>query len=276
MLTEDGVRMDGKTGGLSPTTIKHHHTLLSTMLGNAMTIELINSNPCSKVKLSKIGISNRNNLNKNKEMIYSMEQIKELLKKIDKVEIKYRTIIYLAVFTGCRREEILGLEWDNINFETGEINIIKSSQYTVFYGTFEDELKNLSSKRSCFIPKKVLGILEEYKIWWDFQKEKAIVKGIWEGKNNLFIQKNGKNMHPDTPSSWLSKFLKKSNLPHTKFHNLRHMHISILLKMGMDMNAIADQAGHADLQMIIRTYSHNISKKTYDTPEYMSKALLDD
>jgi len=82
-------------------------------------------------------------------------------------------------------------------------------------------------------------------------------------------------MHPDTPSSWFCQFLRTHGLPHTKFNNLRHFHGSILVKMGMDFNSIADQLGHADIQMLVRLYSHNITKKQHEVSNYMSKALLD-
>ena len=206
-----------------------------------MAMELINLILAVRSELSKLGISNRESRKKNEEMIYTIEEIKELLNKVDSVEIKYKTLIYLAIFTGCRREEIMGLEWGDINFTTGEINIERTSQYTKEDGTYEDILKNESSIRSCFVPEKVICILNEYKKWWEREKEKIEKKGIWTDTNRLFIQNNSLPMHPDTPSSWLSKFLKKSNMSHTKFHNLRHMHISILLKMGMDMNSVADQ-----------------------------------
>ena len=83
-------------------------------------------------------------------------------------------------------------------------------------------------------------------------------------------------MHPDTPSSWFIKFLKKYNLKHTRFHNLRHFHASILLDMGMNMKSIADQMGHSDLQMLITRYTHNMTRNTYETAKFMDKALFDE
>ena len=276
MLTEDGVRLDGKPGGLSPTTIRHHHTFLSSMLETAVTLELINSNPCSKVKLSKIGLSSKDIRIRTDEMIYSFEEVKNLLRKIDDAQLKYKVIVYLAIFTGCRREEILGLEWNDINFDTGEIRIERAIQYNVHDGTYEDDLKTSKSRRSCFVPQKILDILNKYRLFWEYQKNNAISKNICVETDKLFIQKNFSPMHPDSVTSWFSKFLKKVGLPHTRFHNLRHIHVSILIKMGMDLSSIADQAGHSDLQMITRVYPHNLNKKNYETAEYLKKALLDE
>jgi integrase len=273
MLKENGVRKDNQPGGLSPITIKHHHGLISIILETAFSWEIINSNPCTKIKLSKLGISSKESRKKIEEMIYSIDETKKLIEELNDEHIKYKTLIYLALFTGCRREEILGIEWQDINFETGEIDIIRSSQYTAENGIFEDDLKTATSRRSCFVPKQVLELLNEYKDYWIGEKNN--VTDEWLDTDRLFIQKTGKPMHPDTVGDWFRKFLKRKNLPHTRFHNLRHLHISILLLMGMDINSIADQAGHSDLQMIVKRYSHNLKKKMAETADYMSKALFE-
>jgi integrase len=116
-------------------------------------------------------------------------------------------------------------------------------------------------------------MLKEYKTWWD--NHINTYPDIVGTPKRLFIQKNGSPLHPDTPTGWFRKFLKRNNLPHTRFHNLRHIHGSILLLMGMDMNSVADQMGHADIQMLVKRYSHNIRKKITDTPDFISKALED-
>lgn len=167
MLKEDGVRLDGKPGGLSITTIKHHHTLISSMFEYALTWELATFNPSSRVKLSKLGFSNRDSKRITEEMIYSIEQIKVLLKLIDAEDIKYRTLINLAIFTGCRREELMGLEWKDIDLNTGKIKIIRSSQYNIHDGVYEDGLKTYKSKRVCQVPNKVISLLKIYKNWWE-------------------------------------------------------------------------------------------------------------
>ncbi|MEN8904578.1 MAG: site-specific integrase [Clostridiales bacterium] len=274
LLKEDGIRLDKKPGGLSPTTIKHHHALLSTVLETAVTWELISSNPCTKVKMSRIGLSNSGMRIKNEESIYTTDQIIELLSVINYAEIKYKLFINLAIFTGARREEILGLEWCDIFYNDNKINILRSSQYTPFDGIYEDELKNKKSQRNCYLPDDIMDILKEYKNWWNNVKRFAEKKDVWKDTNRLFIKQNGSIMHPDTPTKWFNKFLKNNNLPHTTIHKLRHAHGSILLSMGMDMSAVADQMGHADLQMLVSTYLHNMTKNSTDAAKHLNNALL--
>lgn len=131
-------------------------------------------------------------------------------------------LIYLAIFTGCRREEILGFEWRDFDFENCEIKIRRSSQYTSEDGIFEDDLKTRKSIRNCFVPKKVIKIIEEYKEYWNSIKDNAIENNDCNETERLFIQENGKPMFPDTPGSWFRKFLKRKKLPLTRLHDLRH------------------------------------------------------
>jgi len=275
ILEENGIRLDGKFGGLAPTTIRHHHTLISTILETAVTWEYIQSNPCSKVKLSRLGLSERALKQKKDEEIYTIEETKVLLKRLNLAEIKYKTFINLAIFTGGRREELLGLEWTDINFDTGEIRFERSIQYTPFDGTYEDDLKNDHSRRNCFIPEEIVLILQEYYDWWCEERERGRKKGNWIESNKLFVRKNGDFVHPDTMTKWFNKFLKKEELKHTCLHNLRHVHCSILVADKMDFKSIADQLGHADMQMLITRYSHGMTKNSREVADRMKGILLD-
>jgi len=60
------------------------------------------------------------------------------------------------------------------------------------------------------------------------------------------------------------------------FHGLSHEHGSILLVMGMDLMAVAEQIGYSSMQMLISTYGHNLSKKNLEVADYMEKAIYDD
>jgi integrase len=207
MLNEDGVRKDNNHGGLSPSSIRQHHFLLSAIYETAVTWEIVESNPCSKIKLSKLGYSDRDSRIRIEESMYTLEQAKELIKYLKTADLKYQLLVYLAIFTGCRREELLGLEWRDVNFETGEIFIERSSQYTPKDGIYEDDLKTSKSRRSCFIPEKLLSLLKKYQLSIEDMKTNYI--GTWINSNKLFIQKNGREMHPDTPTKWFNKFFKE-------------------------------------------------------------------
>lgn len=103
---------------------------------------------------------------------------------------------------------------------------------------------------------------------------KATEKNVWQETNRLFIKKNGGPMHPDTPTKWFNKFLNRHKLAHTCIHNLRHVHGSLLLTSGMDLNSVADQMGHSNIQMLVSRYSHNITKNSPIVADHLAKALF--
>jgi integrase len=264
MLAEDGIRKDGKPGGLSEKTIRHHHGLLSSMLQDAVEWGLIRENICSRIKAPKV--------TKKEKTALEIEQAQQLLTTLNLEEIKYKVIVLIAIFTGFRRGEIMGLSWDKVNFVENTLTVEKTRLYTVEKGIYEDTTKTPKSKRTTFLPDIVMGIIREYKLEWNSNKVKA--KDKWHDTNDLFVQWNGLPMHPDTISQWFPEFIRRHKLPEITLHGLRHTHASILLLMGMDFASVADQLGHANIQMLIEDYAHNVRKRSKDVAEHMSNALL--
>ena len=116
---------------LSQKTILEHHRLLSAMLHRAVYWQLIVSNPAERVQPPKTSKPLRRH--------YDEEQTKILVDNLQKLkgnQIKYRTAILLDIFTVARLGELVGLEWSDIDFKNGIININKSSQYLSEKGVF--------------------------------------------------------------------------------------------------------------------------------------------
>jgi len=266
ILSEDGVRKDGKKGGLAPKTIKHHHALISSMLQTAVDWGIIKENVALRVKSPKV--------TKKERPVLTMDKLRGLFKALENEELKYRCIVTIALFTGFRRSEIIGLEWKDIHFEERYICVNKTINYTSNLGVYEDETKTPKSNRISYVPEKVMMLIQVYRQWWEEQR--MILKNRWVGDDKLFIQWNGQVMHPDTISQWFPVFIRRHKLDYMTFHGLRHEHGSILLAMGMDPMAVADQMGHSSMQMLISTYGHNVSKKNLEVADYMEKAIYDD
>lgn len=263
MLREDGVRMDGKPGGLSENTISHYHRLLRAMLETAYRMDrLISENPADSV-------IDPPTPGKPKPKFYDDEQTMELLKALGTAPIKYRAFIFITLFTGNRRGETLGLEWDDIDFDNNMIHIRRASQYTVEEGIYDTDTKTETSIRSVSVPAEVLYLIREYKAW---QNEERLKMGnLWHDTNRLFTQEDGKPMHPDTVSSWFRNFLKENNLPHITIHGLRHTNASLLVANNTDIITIGERLGHADKATTSRIYAHMIRK----TNEKAANALAD-
>ena len=241
-----------KTGKpLSPKTILEHHRLLRAMLQKAVYWQMIVSNPAERVQAPKT--------KKPKRKYYDDEQSKALisgLMKLTEEQFKYKVAIILTIFTGVRLGELMGLEWDDINFREGIVSINRSSQYLADKGVFTKVPKTESSIRDVAIPDFVVSLLEEYKCWYDNQK--ALFGELWYDSNRLFVQADGRPMHPSTISKWFEKFVAQIGLPVINFHGLRHTNATLLIAQNIDVSVVAARLGHAQITTTLNFYVHPI------------------
>lgn len=254
------VRKKGNNGTktkkpLSGKTILEHHRLLRAMLHRAVYWQLIVSNPAERVQAPRA--------KKPKRRSYDDEQTKILLENLEQLSIedtKYKVAIILTVFTGVRLGELMGLEWQDIDFKNGIISINRSSQYLSDMGVFTKVPKTESSIREIAIPEFIISLLEEYKLWYDEQK--SIVGDFWHESNRLFVQDDGKPIHPSTISKWFEQFVKKIGLPVINFHGLRHTNATLLISQQVDVATVSARLGHAQITTTYNFYVHPL--KSHD------------
>lgn len=253
---------------LSKKTILEHHRLISAMLHKAVYWQLIPYNPAERVQPPRAPKAQRR--------FYDDEQCKVLLKGLNELEeneMKYKVAIILTVFTGVRLGELMGLDWENIDFKNKEITVNKSSQYLASTGVYTKPPKTPSSFRHISIPDSVIEILEEYKLWYDSQKE--LCGEFWEESNRLFIQDNGKPMHPDTVSKWFVKFVQKIGLPYLNFHGIRHTNATLLISQNVDVAVVAARLGHAQISTTFNFYVHPLASHNRSAGIVLQNLLVD-
>ncbi len=248
------VRKSGNNGAktkkpLSGKTILEHHRLLRAMLHKAVYWQLIVANPAERVQAPKS--------RKPKRRSYDDEQTKILLENLEKLSIeetKYKVAIILTVFTGVRLGELMGLEWQDVDFKNGIISINRSSQYLSDMGVFTKTPKTESSIREIAIPEFIISLLEEYKLW--YEEQKSIYGELWTNSDRLFVQADGKPMHPSSISKWFVRYVSTIGLPVINFHGLRHTNASLLVAQNVDIAVISARLGHAQISTTLDFYVH--------------------
>lgn len=281
-LKKDGVRLDGKSGGYSEKTIRHHYGLIHSLLEFAVELEWLEYNTCDKVKAPKV--------EKHEAGYYEEENIDDLL---DCLEDEYnkavdeaggmdfdnlnsrqctnifnaymrKNYILLALVSACRRGEMLGLKVDNVDFKNNRIVVKRTGHYVSGKGLyFVDHLKNGSRSKSIDISPLMMEQLREY-----IEVRKAFINMMgWTDSGYLFISlKNGTvteaggPMMPDVISQWFNRFLKRNNLPMITLHGVRHTSISYLINRGVPSSNVADRAGHQNTRTTEEIYSHIYDK----------------
>ena len=248
------VRKSGNNGEktkkpLSGKTILEHHRLLRAMLHKAVYWQLIVSNPAERVQAPKA--------RKPKRRSYDDEQTKILLENLELLSIedtKYKVAIILTIFTGVRLGELMGLEWQDVDFKNGIISINRSSQYLSDMGVFTKTPKTESSIREIAIPEFIISLLEEYKLW--YEEQKSIYGELWTNSDRLFVQADGKPMHPSSISKWFVRYVSTIGLPVINFHGLRHTNASLLVAQNVDIAVISARLGHAQISTTLDFYVH--------------------
>ena len=266
------VRKKGNNGSktlkpLSGKTILEHHRLLRAMLHKAIYWQLIVSNPAERVQPPKA--------KKPKRRYYDDEQCKVLLEnltELSKDQIKYKVAIILTVFTGVRLGELMGLEWNDVNFRDRIISINRSSQYLADKGVFTKTPKTESSIREIAIPEFIISLLEEYKLW--YEEQKSLYNELWTDSNRLFVQADGKPMHPSTISKWFVKYVAQIGLPVINFHGLRHTNATLLISQNIDVAVVAARLGHAQITTTFNFYVHPIISHNRKAGNVLENLLL--
>jgi len=235
---------------LSNQTLLHHHRLLTTILETAVRWQLITSNPAKRVDPPKVERKEAASLDD--------DQTLYMLSLLEGEPLKYQTAIYIAVLGGLRLGEIVGLIWDDIDFDTGYLTISKSAQYTKELGSFKKSPKNETSNRVIKLPQIAINKLKGL---YDEQMAERLLWGdLWVNSNNIMIKKDGSVMFHKTPSTWFNEWIKKTDLPKVTFHQLRHTNASILLAQGVDPVALSKRLGHSRPSTTTDIYGHKIKR----------------
>ena len=253
-----------KTGKpLSPKTILEHHRLLRAMLQKAVYWQMIPYNPASRVRPPK---AKKPNIN-----FYDDAQTIALIKALEGEELKFRVIILLTIFTGLRRGEVLGLEWQDINFKNSSLTVRQASQYVSSIGIYTKDPKTETSNRIISIPESIIKLLKEYKR--EQLKNRLRLGDKWIETDRLFVQWNGAPMHPDTITRWFRQFLEDKNLPHITFHGLRHTHATLLISQGLDVRTVSNRLGHAQTSTTLNFYAHAFAKMDREASDKLDNLL---
>lgn len=280
-LSKDGMNL--RTGGkLSSKTIREYHCFIRTVLSQADKEGIVQYNVAKKATPPKV-------IRKQANFI-EQEDILNVLKYLQYEPLKWKVAMNILILTGCRRSEIIGLKWDKINFKENTITINTNVLYTKDRGVYTDTTKTEASNRVLSIPPELILLLKQYKK--EYNENKMLLGDKWQDENFVFVQENGKVMHPDSLTSYCSDFRKKYNriiteknkdlpkseqqklLPRINPHSFRHSQASFLFHCGKDPVTVSKRLGHAKVSTTTDIYSHILQKADADASETLANIFL--
>ncbi|MEA4827195.1 MAG: site-specific integrase [Clostridium sp.] len=252
---------NSKSKNLKGKTLLQHHRVLRKALNYAWKMQLLSKNPADLVDAPKV--------KKFEATVLEPKDVKRLLNAVKNTRFEVPT--NLALSLGLRLGEILGLRWSDVDFQNETITI---EQTLVRAGTtliFKDP-KTEGSKRVISSPIELLNLLKDHKIK---QMELQIRSGgEYINKHNLVCTKdNGDTLNTSSFSHAFGDFIKKLDIPHVRFHDLRHTNATLMLLSGTPAKVASSRLGHSTINITLDLYSHVLKDMNKDAAERLNEVI---
>ena len=199
------------------------------------------------------------------------EEVQKIRDCLEYEPIKWKIITHLLLITGCRRGEIMGLKWEDVEWDRNRLKIARSLLYSPTRGVYEDTTKTGNIRRIS-LPCETMQLLKLYRAWYS---ELQLKNGDrWQNSGYLFVQDNGAPMNPDSLTDWLNKFSKRYGIPNVHPHKFRHTMASLLYFGGLDSITISKRLGHAKVSTTTDIYSHIIQQADEQAADKIAETIF--
>ncbi len=240
---------------LSGNSARHYHRLLSSVFNTAVRWQLLQDNPCARVDPPKV---------ETPEVQYLDESgIAKLLAALPDAPTQYSVLVQLALFTGCRRGELCGLRWSDIDLPAGLLAVNRTLEPVEGKGLLFSTPKTKKSCRVIKLDENAVQLLLDYQQWQ--LRERLRIGSKWERKvrilgktvdnDLLFTKWDGQPIDPNSVTSWFPRFLREHDLPPVRFHSLRHSNAALLIAAHVPVTTVAGRLGHAQVSTTTNIYA---------------------
>jgi integrase len=243
-------RKDGREGDLSPLFVKKVWSTLRTACNKAKKLRLITSNPCDFIDPPKVERKEMNAL--------SPAQVGDYLAAFDGTDIG--AAIAIALGSGCRRGELLGLRWRDVDLERGTLRVERSVERVairtakrVRYETRFKEPKSRRSRRTIPLPPFAVERLRKHRV---DQAQRLLTAGIRPDGDTIVFDRDGLPWNPGPFGMLFTTIRDAAGLPKVRLHDLRHSYASLLLQSGADLKTVSTALGHSSVAITADTYVH--------------------
>lgn len=165
-------------------------------------------------------------------------------------------IVSLALDTGMRRGELLGLKWGDLDLDKATLQVERSVEETR-QGLRIKGPKTKRGRRSITLPKRAVAMLRNHRVE-QMQMRLALGLGKVNDETLVFCEADGSMLRPDDLTRIWARVSLAKKLPRVTFHALRHTHASILINAGLDVLTISRRLGHSKPSVTLDTYGHLI------------------
>ncbi|WP_419830608.1 tyrosine-type recombinase/integrase [Methylobacterium sp.] len=252
-------RRDG-TGGLAPRSVHHMHRILRQALGQAVKWQILVRNPADAVDPPKVERTKMRALDAN--------ETATLLAHFRPTRMFVP--ILLGALCGLRRGEVTALRWRAVDFATGHLAIVESTEQTKA-GTRAKDTKSGRSRRVA-LPSLAVEELRRHRAR---QAEELLKLGVrLTDDDHVFAQADGRPVQPNSLTHEFTRILALSKtLPRIRFHDLRHSHATQMLAGGVHPKIAQERLGHSSIAITLDLYSHVLPGMQEDAAAKVDAAL---
>ena len=258
----NGLKISPSSGKpMAAATVKHAYHVLKGCMDKAVLAGIIPRSPCVGIMLPKG--------QKKAAVIYDEEQIKQLIAAAKGTEMEL--VIDMELCLGLRRGELLGLWWQDIDWEKKQIHIIRN-RVVVNGKSVVKEPKTENSIRTIDMPDQLVQKLKLHQ--WACRANQQKLGAAYTQTDYIIVHPDGKPIYPEYLSQMLTKLQKKGNLPQCRFHDLRHLCATIMLLQGVNVKVAQERLGHKDITTTMNIYSHVLPSSAREAAEKIGSLVF--
>lgn len=245
------------TSGAGVRTVLVIHGVLHHALRQALKTGLIIRNPADAVIRPRLVRKEMKTLNDT--------QIRNLL--LASQGTRLETLLYVAVTTGLRMGEIIGLKWEDLDMTARTLQIRRQVQRQKGKGLLECELKTKSSRRLVVLGESTIEKLKSH--FNEQQTQRQLIGDRWTEKGLIFPNTLGKPMEHNRLLKEFKEILSIAGLPIIRFHDLRHTAATLMFQMGINPKVVQEMLGHSDVNLTLNTYTHSLQSMQMEASNKM-------
>ena len=246
---------------MAAATVKHAYHVLKGAMDKAVLAEIIPRSPCVSIMMPKG--------QKKAAIIYDEKQIKQLIDAAKDTEMEL--VIDMELCLGLRRGELLGLWWQDIDWEKNQVHIVRN-RVVVNGKSVVKEPKTANSVRTIDMPAQLMQKLRKHRL--NCKANQLRLGSAYEVNDYIIVHPDGKPIYPEYLSQMLTKLQKKADLPQCRFHDLRHLCATIMLLQGVNVKVAQERLGHKDIATTMNIYSHVLPSSAREAAEKIGSLVF--
>jgi len=262
-LTEG--RNGAKAKGLSPRTVRYLHAILHRALKEAVSLGLVARNVTDAVAPPK-----------DRRRAVESWDVDDVQRFLDVAagDRRFGPVWLVALHTGMRRGELLGLRWQDMDLDAGVLHVRQALSVVstddgprITFG----EPKTHSGRRTIALDETCVAVLREHRAR---QIERRLALGPqWREGDLVFTNEFGGPVDPMNLYHRFVALAAKAGVPRIPLHGLRHTHATLLMKHGVNPKVVAERLGHADITLTLSTYSHVLPQMQQQAADMFAAAI---